>query len=336
MTQLWPIALIGILALAAAGYGVYVLMPQLLKPRWAYLFGIILALEFALFLVAPFLGWWLPRGVSTYSGAVDALFYGILAVTGVTFVLVSFVFVFVLYRYTYDPNRKSVYTHGSHKLEMIWTAIPAGILLILSVVQIPAWLKVKNTDWLKQAFAKGQTEDGKRFLQFEVAARQWEWRVRYPSSKRYDEWKEPKSALTDVRTRMQERPDDLRFANEIHCFKGQKVLIHLKTHDVIHSLYLPQMRLKQDALPGKTIPVWFEATEANCYKVGDTWQTGFRFDSAANEWMKDKKYLWEFACAEFCGARHSLMRGKVYVHETEDDFLDWLRSAEKAQAAMTP
>jgi len=335
MTQLWPIALIGILAVAAAGYGVYVLVPTLLRPRWAYLFGAVLALELALFVVAPFVGWWLPRGVSTYSGAVDALFYGILAVTGVTFIGVSIVFTIILFRFTADPERRSVYTHGSHKLEMIWTAVPAGILVILSIVQIPAWLKVKNTDWLKQAITKGRTEDDKRFLQIEVTARQWEWRIRYPSTKHYDEWKTPKSALDDVRLKLPPRPDDLRFVNEIHCAKGQKVLIHLKTQDVIHSLYLPQMRLKQDALPGKTIPVWFEATEANCFKEGNEWKTGFRYDDAAQQWKKDNDFQWEFACAEFCGARHSLMRGKVYVHATEEDFLDWLKTVEQAQGAMT-
>lgn len=335
MMQLWPVALIGTLALAAAAYGVYVMVPSLLKPRWAYLFGVILALELAVFLVAPLVGWWLPKGVSTYSGAVDALFYGILAVTGVTFIGVSAVFTYVLYRFSADPARKSTYTHGSHKLEMIWTAVPAGILVVLSVVQIPAWLKVKNTDWLKQAFAKGRTEDDKRFLQFEVTARQWEWRVRYPSTAHYNDWKNTKSALDDVRLKLPARPDDLRFVNEIHCVKGQKVLIHLKTQDVIHSLYLPQMRLKQDALPGKTIPMWFEAMEANCYKHGNSWQHGFRWDEAAGEWKKDSENAWEFACAEFCGARHSMMRGKVYVHDTEEDFLDWLKSVEQAQGAMS-
>jgi len=336
MTQLWPVALIGVLAVAAAGYGMYVLFPGLVKPRWSYFFGVTLAIELGLFLVAPLLGWWLPKGVSTYSDSVDALFYGILAVTGVTFVGVSIAFTWALFRYSADPNRRSTYTHGSHKLELIWTAVPAAVLLVLSVVQIPAWLKVKNTDWLKQAFAKGRTEDGKRFLQMEVVGRQWEWRIRYPGSKHYAEWMEAKSALDDVRLKLPARPDDVRMVNEIHCFKGQKVLIHLRTQDVLHSFFLPQMRLKQDALPGKTIPVWFEATEANCHKEGNGWKTGVRYDADAREWKKDDAYLWELTCAEFCGARHSLMRGRVYVHETEEDFLDWLKAQEMSQGAMTP
>jgi heme/copper-type cytochrome/quinol oxidase subunit 2 len=41
--------------------------------------------------------------------------------------------------------------------------------------------------------------------------------------------------------------------------------------------------------------------------------------------------IWELACAEFCGARHSLMRGKLYVHETKQDYLDWLKQAEADQ-----
>src|SRR5579859_2877000 len=57
--------------------------------------------------------------------------------------------------------------------------------------------------------------------------------------------------------------DDIDLPNELHTWKGAKVKIYLKTEDVIHSFFLPQLRLKQDALPGKTIPIWFEVTEAN-------------------------------------------------------------------------
>ena len=83
--------------LAVVGYGLYLLFPTAFKPsghaggqkRWAYLFGVILALEALVFVIAPILNWWLPKGVSTFSGAIDALFYVILAVTGVTFIAVA-------------------------------------------------------------------------------------------------------------------------------------------------------------------------------------------------------------------------------------------------------
>src|SRR5437764_670093 len=143
-------AIFAALTLAAAGFGLYVLFPAAFRPsatghkRWGYLFGTVLLAEAGLFVIAPVLNWWLPPSVSTYSPDIDFLFYAILGVTGVTFIGVSAVFVYTLFKYPIDPARKSMYTHGSHKLEMIWTGVPAGVLLLLAVVQIPAWLKVKN------------------------------------------------------------------------------------------------------------------------------------------------------------------------------------------------
>src|SRR5262245_12659458 len=328
--------------LAVVGYGLYLLFPTAFKPsgqvgghkRWAYLFGVILALEALVFALAPVFKWWLPKGVSTFSGAIDALFYIILAVTGVTFIAVSAVFTYVLFRYAAEPGRRSIYTHGNHKLEMVWSAVPAILLVILGVGQVPAWLEVKDMSWLKHQIDGDARQE--RFLQIEVAARQWEWRMRYASTAHMAEWSDHKKALADVRTKLAQRPDDVRTTNEIHCVKGQKVLIHLKTQDVIHSLFLPQLRLKQDALPGKSIPVWFEAMEANCEYQNGVWQDGLRRDEKKGTWVKDPQYVWEIACAEYCGARHSLMRGKLYVHETQEDFDKWLKATEDAGRTTMP
>lgn len=328
--------------LAVVGYGLYLLFPAAFKPsgqpggrkRWAWLFGIVLTLEALAFVVAPIVKLWLPKSVSTFSGSVDALFYIILAVTGVTFIAVSAVFTYALFKFGHDENRRSVYTHGNHKLEMVWSAVPGVLLILLGVGQIPAWLEIKNMTWLKYQLDPDAKQE--RFLQMEVAARQWEWRVRYASAAHMGEWTDHTAALRDVRSKMAQRPDDLRLPNEIHCVKGQKVLIHLKTQDVIHSLFLPQLRLKQDALPGKTIPVWFEATEANCTFQGGEWSTGYRKDEQKGLWVKDSDYLWEIACAEFCGSRHSLMRGKLFVHETQEDFESWLKKVEAASRQATP
>jgi cytochrome c oxidase subunit 2 len=331
-------AIFGVLLLAVAGFGLYVLFPAALKPspeggrkRWGYLFGTMLLAEALLFVVAPLMNWWLPKGVSTYSDDVDLLFYVILAVTGVTFIGVSAVFVYALFKYPRTAGRKSLYTHGSHKLETIWTAIPAVLLIVLAVGQIPAWFKIKSTSWLA-----AKETGAERFLQIDVTARQWEWRMRYPSLDHMREWdKDHAAALKDVRLKLPPRPDDVRRVNEIHCVKNQKVMIHLKTLDVIHSFFLPHMRLKQDALPGRTMPIWFEATEANTVKQNGVWVDGMRFDEAKKEWVKDDRNIWELACAEYCGSRHSLMRGKLYVHSDQKDFEDWLATAEKEGRAMT-
>jgi len=300
---------------------------------WSILFGATMFGALLLFIVSPFVpGWWLPKDVSTFGGGIDQLFYVILAVTGFFFILTEAILVYALFRYAGQPGRKASYFHGHHRLEVVWTLVPGVLLFLLAIVQVRVWAEVK--------FQKNMPEPNAWTQQMEVVARQWEWRVRYPSVARMESWKkDPKQAKDFDRN---PHLDDVHIPNEIHVWKGGKdpkdqhrVLVHLKTRDVIHSFFLPNLRLKQDALPGKTIPVWFAVTEHNTQPVEDP-QTHEKhwveigYDQATGE-AKDPSMVWELACAEFCGTRHSMMRGKLYVHENEADFLDWLKQAEAAQ-----
>lgn len=326
-------AIILLLTVAVIGYGFYVLFPQAMKStgrgakRWAYLFGVTLLLEVLLFVISPVLGWWLPPAKSTYSWDVDLLFYVILAVTGVTFIAVSIVYTYILFKFPKDPERRSVYTHGNHTLELVWTAVPGVLLFLLAIGQIPAWAKVKLRDMTEDKVSEA--------MQVEVTARQWEWRVRYPGPAHVAEWRaDDKAAMRDLRLRLAPRQDDVRLVNEVHAVKGQRLLIHLRTQDVLHSFFLPQMRLKQDAMPGRTILIWFEPTDANCERVGDEWKDGRRKDPKKG-WVDDSTYIWELACTEYCGSRHSLMRGKLFVHDTQEDFDAWLKLASQRGSAKS-
>jgi cytochrome c oxidase subunit 2 len=303
---------------------------------WSFLFGGMMLAAFLLFVVSPFVpGWWLPYDVSTFGWGIDVLFYVILGVTGFFFVLTEAILVYALYRFAYKPGHKSQYIHGNHKLELTWALVPGVLLFLLAIVQINAWAEVKFQ-------TRMPTPEGAA-LQFEVTARQWEWRVRYPSSARLQSWEKDPKLARDFAHNPHE--DDVRAVNEIHVWKGdaaapQKVLVHLKTQDVLHSFFLPNLRLKQDALPGKTIPVWFAVVESNVVRTEDPntkmprWiEEGYDIQSGTTT-MPHK--VWELACAEFCGSRHSLMRGKLYVHESREDWLAWLQQAEAAQRATRP
>lgn len=301
---------------------------------WSILFGAVMSAALLLFVVAPFVsGWWLPRDVSTFGGGIDVLFYLILGITGFFFILTEAILVYAMYRFAGRSGHRSSYVHGNHTLEMVWTLVPGVILFLLAIVQINVWADVK--------FQKNMPAPDAKTQQIEVVARQWEWRVRYPSVARMESWKQNPSDAQDFGRNP--HLDDVHTVNEIHLWKGgrepneqHRVLVHLKTRDVLHSFFLPNLRLKQDALPGKTIPVWFAATQHNTRPIEDPKTQEKRwveigFDPATGE-AKDPSMIWELACAEFCGTRHSLMRGKLYVHENEADFLDWLKHAEQAQS----
>src|SRR5437870_4985621 len=96
-----------------------------------------------LFVVSPFVGWWLPKNVATFGGGIDDLFYLILIITGFFFVLTEAILVYNLFKFHYRPGQKAAYIHGNHKLELTWTFVPGVILLILSIVQIKVWAEVK-------------------------------------------------------------------------------------------------------------------------------------------------------------------------------------------------
>src|SRR5438105_1112802 len=129
-----------------------------------------------LFVVSPFVGWWLPRNVATFGGGIDWLYYLILGITGFFFVLTEAILVIALWRFAASPERRVAYVHGHHTLELVWTIVPAVILLLLAILQINVWAEIK----FQKNFPK---PDGKT-LQMEVAARQWEWRIRYPNRQR--------------------------------------------------------------------------------------------------------------------------------------------------------
>ena len=249
---------------------------------WSLIFALAAAFSVGAFAYAPFSAdWWLPNPagephhvVSTFGRDIDALFVIILWLTGGVFLITQAALIWAQFRYADRtdaegrPARPAQYFHGSQRLEVVWTVIPAGILVFLSLYQMETWARIKFRSAAPQAPVLA-----------ELTGRQFQWVVKYPG---------PDGKLNT--------PDDLFTVNDLHLVKGETALIHLKSADVIHSFFLPQMRIKQDAVPGMTIPVWFDSDRAG------------RF---------------ELACAELCGWGHYKMRGDVVVHETPQEFQAW-------------
>lgn len=219
---------------------------------------------------------WLPENVSTYGVEIDRLFYGIYYLTTGTFVLVQITLLVFVFLYRDRPGRRATYTHGNTTLEIIWTAIPALILAMLALISRTTWADIK---------ARQPPSD----LVIEVYAKQFNWEVVYagPDTKHG----------TD---------DDIKMDNDFHVPVDKTVRVHLKSRDVIHSFFVPQFRLKQDAVPGHDIPVWFKATKPGKYEI---------------------------PCAELCGFGHSGMKGWLYV-DTPADYEAWAR--EKGIIAAAP
>jgi cytochrome c oxidase subunit 2 len=220
------------------------------------------------------LEWWLPENVSTFGADIDWLFKLIYWITGITFVLVSVTFLAFLVVYRDRPGRRARYTHGNTSLEIIWTVVPALILVVLTLLTVPAWSRVKMTmpatDFVVQ-----------------VTAKQFNFQITYPGA-------DGKFGTADDKTLL----------DEMHVPVGKPIRVNLRSQDVIHSFFVPQFRLKQDAVPGREIPAWFEVTKPGKY---------------------------ELPCAELCGFGHSGMKGWVYAH-TPEEYARWAAENLRAEA----
>jgi len=288
---------------------------------WSVLFGVVLLASFGLFVVAAFVpGWWLPAlaNADSFGWDVDYLFYLILGLTGFFFVLTEAILVYNMWAFAARPEQKADYVHGNHRLEMLWTIVPAAILLFIAFAQISAWNKIKLQ-------SRMPTPD----QVMEVSARQFEWRVRYPTAetrdRMHDEWDDKRPQVADSWGRDTLADiEDLHIVNEIHTWQGANTRVYLKTRDVLHSFFLPHMRLKQDAVPGKIIPVWFKPTLANA-KWNDVTK---KVDLLEED---GKPRIWELACAELCGWGHYKMQGRLYVHESRDSYDKWLKHLQEEE-----
>jgi cytochrome c oxidase subunit 2 len=236
-----------------------------------------------------------PVAASAHAGEVDNLMALVHWMMLVLFVGWSAFFLYVLVRYRRRRNPKAVYAGVSSR----WPATVEASVLIAEVVllvffSIPAWSARVD------AIPEEHTSTVVR-----VIAEQFAWNAHYPGP-------DGRFGRTDIRMVGPDNPvgldrrdpaakDDLTTINALNLPVGKPVLVFLSTKDVIHSFGLPQMRVKQDAIPGIVQPVWFTPT-----------QTG----------------SWEIACSQLCGLGHYRMKGG-YTIQSQADFEAWFKE-EKA------
>jgi len=151
--------------------------------------------------------------------------------------------------------------------------------------------------------------------QIRVIAQQFAWNIHYPGEdgkfgntdiNLVDEESNPIGLVRDG-----DGADDIVTINQMHLPVNQQVMIHLSSKDVIHSFGIPEMRIKQDAIPGMTIPFFFTPTMTSAEFL----------DEIKGSAREGKGY--EIACAQLCGNSHYRMKGYVTV-DTEEKYNNWL------------
>ena len=266
-----------------------------------------------------FLNRWMPIDASAHGHEVDSLIVWVHWMMLVLFVGWSLYFIYVLFKFRAGANPKASY-EGSHSHFSRW--VEGGVVLAEAILligfAIPSWAR-----WVSPP-PEGET------FEVRVVAQQFQWNVHYPGPD--DVFGRTDISLVDDaagnplgldRSDPAAR-DDVFKLNQLVLPVDTDITIRLASKDVIHSFYLPQMRVKQDVIPGMLIPVHFRAVQAT--PPESRYLPPTVLDCVAT------KTCWEIACAQLCGITHYRMQG-FYTVLPQDEFDAWMAQQQARLAA---
>lgn len=218
---------------------------------------------------------------STYAHSIDHLFILIGALVGFWLIAAETMMFTLIFKFRAKDGRPTQYITGEEKHLKRWITIPHALVLVCDVViivgAITVWYNIKQ-----DMPAADET--------VRVIAQQWAWSFQQAG---------PDGVMDTA--------DDIRAVGELHVKINTTYHFELMSRDVVHSFAIPAFRLKQDALPGRTITGWFRPNRLGTYDI---------------------------QCTQMCGLGHGLMAGRIIV-ETPKDHAAWLlRNASPAQSGQ--
>lgn len=207
---------------------------------------------------------------SSFSWDVDQLVLWVTLLTGFWFFAAEGMFFWLLWRFRARDGVKSRYITGKEPELKRWINIPHTIILVFDIViiimAVRVWVKVKQT--------MPPADDTVR-----IVTQQWTWSFQHSGA----------DGILDT-------ADDVWTSDTLHVAVGKTYHFMLESKDVIHSFFVPVFRLKQDAIPGRTISGWFKPTKTGNYDI---------------------------LCAEICGIGHGIMGGRIAI-ETPEQHAAWI------------
>ncbi|HEY9702296.1 MAG TPA: cytochrome c oxidase subunit II [Allocoleopsis sp.] len=240
----------------------------------------------------------MPVAASTEAPLVDGLFNTMMTIATGLFLIVqgALIFSLIKFRRKKDDNTDGPPIEGNISLEIVWTSIPAVIVLILSVYSFEVYNALDGLNPMEHNFAHHQTNHT------EMA------KMKMSGSAIAATLKDEEIAQNTNSDELVVNVTGLQFAwlfnyvdsgitsGELHLPIGKTVRLNINATDVLHAFWIPQYRLKQDAIPGRQTSLKFHPTKEGDYPV---------------------------VCAELCGAYHGAMKTRVIVHN-QADFDQWV------------
>lgn len=253
----------------------------------AALLLILIIASLYLFIAQPY---WFPTLASVHGARIDNLFMVVLIVTGIAFVLVQGALGFFVARYGEKGSERAAYWHDNPKAEAFLLIVTAVILTVLVFMGQRVWASIYFVDAPADA------------LVIEVTGEQFQWDFHYAGADGAFGRTDTKliTSTNNIGLDRSDPPakDDVFTIGEMHFPAGRPVKVRLRSKDVIHSFFLPNLRIKQDAVPGMAIEVWFIPDRAGTYDI---------------------------ACAELCGLGHYRMKGALTIDDSQESFDRWLQ-----------
>ena len=244
--------------------------------------------------------WWFPPAISEHAPALDRQFLITIIVVGIAFTAAQIGLGWMVWKYRDSVSGRATYSHGSNRLEVLWTIVTAVVFIALAVMGQSVWASLRLNNAPAGAY------------QVEVVAQQFQWNFHYAGNDNVFGRTEPTliddSALNFIgidETDPNAKDDSVTAALAIPV--NRPVELRLRSKDVIHSFWVPPLRFKQDLVPGMEIRVHFTANQVGKY---------------------------ELACAELCGQLHFKMKSYMLVLPDEEHRALVAMPQEQFQARM--
>lgn len=229
-----------------------------------------------------------PKLATNFSD-IDSHFYLTLVITGIAFLLSHLILGYFLFKYK-DNNQSVKYSQGNNRLEIAYLLGVGIVFISLAVMSQRIWSKIYFSP-------------SKDALEIQATAEQFRWIFHYSGLD--NKFGEIDLALINkennplgLNSKDPTSSDDRVKLSELVIPVNKPIRLTLRSHDVMHSFFLPNLRLKQDVIPGMAMKIEFQASEIGEYEV---------------------------ACAELCGKDHYRMKAKLKVLSKED-FDSWLKT----------
>jgi cytochrome c oxidase subunit 2 len=218
---------------------------------------------------------------STYAADIDGIIWLVGVLVGFWFLVAEGVFFWLILKFRARDGQRAQYITGEEKKQMRFISWPHYLVLVCDVFivvgAVRVWVEVKQ-------YLPSEAEA----QHVRVIGQQWAWSFVHPGA----------DAKLDT-------ADDIRSVDELHVQVGQKYIYELESRDVLHSFSVPVFRLKQDAIPGRVITGWWEATKTGSYDI---------------------------QCVEICGIGHGMMAARIVI-ESPEQHAAWIAAQSSDQLA---